>query len=59
MTDRADGESATAVDHADDDPGVEPETARDDEHLADVEEGAGCTEIWEHLSDQREAANDD
>jgi len=27
-----------------------------DEHLADVEEGAGCTEIWEHLSEQR---NDD
>ena len=27
-----------------------------DDHLADVEEGAGCTEIWEHLSEQR---NDD
>lgn len=27
---------------------------RDDEHLADVEEGAGCTEIWEHLSEKRE-----
>ncbi|WP_202614431.1 hypothetical protein [Halostella litorea] len=25
-----------------------------DDHLADVEEGAGCTEIWEHLSEQRE-----
>lgn len=27
---------------------------RDDEHLADIEEGAGCTEIWEHLSEKRE-----
>jgi len=27
---------------------------RADEHLADVEEGAGCTEIWEHLSETRE-----
>ncbi|WP_394327289.1 hypothetical protein [Halalkalicoccus paucihalophilus] len=27
---------------------------RDDAHLADIEEGAGCTEIWEHLSEKRE-----
>lgn len=27
---------------------------RDDDHLEDVEEGAGCTEIWEHLSEKRE-----
>lgn len=26
----------------------------DDEHLKDIEEGAGCTEIWEHLSEKRE-----
>lgn len=32
---------------------------RDDEHLADVEEGAGCTEIWEHLSEQREREQSD
>ncbi|WP_259371246.1 hypothetical protein [Natranaeroarchaeum aerophilus] len=25
-----------------------------DDHLSDIEEGAGCTEIWEHLSEQRE-----
>jgi len=30
------------------------ENEADDEHLADIEEGAGCTEIWEHLSEQRE-----
>ena len=29
-----------------------------DEHLDDVEDGCGCTEIWEHLSDRREAADD-
>ncbi|MFB6128435.1 MAG: hypothetical protein ABEJ47_01610 [Halorhabdus sp.] len=35
----------------------ERETERDErsqrDHLADVEVGAGCTEIWEHLSDGR------
>jgi hypothetical protein len=24
-------------------------------HLEDVEDGCGCTEIWEHLSDERES----
>ena len=24
------------------------------DHLADVEDGAGCTEIWERLSERRE-----
>jgi hypothetical protein len=23
-------------------------------HLSDVEDGCGCAEVWEHLSDQRE-----
>jgi hypothetical protein len=27
---------------------------RDDAHLSGVEVGAGCTEIWEYLSEQRE-----
>ncbi|WP_435349706.1 hypothetical protein [Haloarchaeobius sp. HRN-SO-5] len=27
---------------------------RHDEHLDGVEPGAGCTEIWEHLSEQRD-----
>jgi len=30
-------------------------TAKDNTHLADVPDGAGCTEIWEHLSDDRDA----
>ena len=29
-----------------------------DEHLADLEDGAGCTEIWEKLSEQREEDDD-
>jgi len=29
--------------------------ADDSNHLDDVEDGAGCTEIWEHLSESREA----
>lgn len=30
-------------------------SARDDGHLQDLEDGAGCTEIWEKLSEHREA----
>lgn len=26
---------------------------RDDEHLADVDDGCGCAEVWEHLSERR------
>ena len=38
--------------------------ATDDEpvdrgHLDDVEDGCGCTEIWEHLSENREEPADD
>jgi len=29
-----------------------------DEHLNEVDDGCGCTEIWEHLSERREAAGD-
>lgn len=31
----------------------------EDDHLADIEEGAGCTEIWEHLSEKREREETD
>jgi len=31
-------------------------TRNDDDHLADVETGAGCTEIWETLSERRDDA---
>jgi hypothetical protein len=37
------------------------DTSTEDEHLEDLEDGAGCTEIWEHLSEHRgeEMAGDD
>ena len=28
-------------------------SADDAEHLSDIDDGAGCTEIWEHLSEER------
>jgi len=37
------------------------EEAEDDvrNYLSDVEAGAGCTEIWEHLSEERDGATQD
>lgn len=32
---------------------------RDDAHLRDVEPGAGCTEIWEHLSEDRDEQDEE
>ncbi|WP_276275571.1 MULTISPECIES: hypothetical protein [Haloarcula] len=29
------------------------------DHLEDVEDGCGCTEIWEHLSEERDRPADD
>lgn len=43
MTDQTDVDSRDA----------DEQTSRDDDHLADVEPGAGCTEVWEHLSELR------
>lgn len=38
---------------------VPDETAvQDDDHLSDVPDGAGCTEIWEHISENREDAEE-
>ena len=28
---------------------------RADAHLADIDDGSGCTEIWEHLSERRDS----
>ncbi|WP_255170720.1 hypothetical protein [Natrononativus amylolyticus] len=33
---------------------LECDEKRDDAHLRDVDVGAGCTEIWEHLAETRE-----
>jgi hypothetical protein len=30
----------------------------DADHLDDITDGCGCTEIWEHLSEEREANAD-
>jgi hypothetical protein len=35
------------------------QTSDDGDHLREVPQGAGCTEIWEHLSDRREAEEAD
>jgi hypothetical protein len=53
---------ASDPDHDDSDPDHDEhdrdrdasERARDDAHLQDVDPGAGCTEIWEHLSETRD-----
>ena len=29
------------------------------EHLDDLQDGCGCTEIWEHLSEKREGNDED
>lgn len=34
---------------------AKPDEKTRDDHLNGVEDGCGCTEIWEHLSEQREA----
>ncbi|QLH83868.1 hypothetical protein [Halosimplex pelagicum] len=52
--DNADGDAADA---GTDDNRVDEESvgaeAREDAHLDDVADGCGCTEIWEHLSEER------
>ena len=44
----ADAESETGGDNGDGDGSDEGS------HLDDIEDGAGCTEIWERLSERRE-----
>jgi hypothetical protein len=29
----------------------------DTSHLDNIEDGCGCTEIWEHMSDEREQSD--
>ncbi|CQR48973.1 MULTISPECIES: hypothetical protein [Haloferax] len=36
------------------DPSAEAEDEDPAAHLKDLEDGAGCTEIWSHLSESRE-----
>jgi hypothetical protein len=39
--------------------GTERDRPDDSEHLDDIEDGAGCAEIWERLSERREAAREE
>jgi len=41
------------------DESEESDADRERSHLSDVEDGAGCTEIWEHLSERREDEDDE
>jgi hypothetical protein len=45
------GRSVETDDDPDDDP---DDDDRPDGHLRDLDPGAGCTEIWEHLSAERD-----
>jgi hypothetical protein len=35
------------------------EEARDEDHLEDIDDGCGCAEVWEHLSERRGSEDDD
>lgn len=50
------GQGGYTAEDADEHP--EKDGERDDEHLSDVPDGAGCTEIWEHLAERREDETD-
>lgn len=47
----ADATPATADDDSE-------RTDRDDAHLQNVDPGAGCTEIWEHLAGERDGGDE-
>ncbi|MFB6128437.1 MAG: hypothetical protein ABEJ47_01620 [Halorhabdus sp.] len=38
---------------------AESDRETDSEHLDEVPDGCGCTEIWEHLSDERAPLEDE
>lgn len=54
MTENSEGVATPSEDPDDDDDDDEATDART--HLSDVTPGAGCTEIWEHLSETRDDA---
>ncbi|MFW6382593.1 MAG: hypothetical protein ACOCZD_00970 [Haloferacaceae archaeon] len=47
-------EPAETEPNQDPDGGTGPDPDGERDHLEDVEDGAGCTEIWERLSERRE-----
>lgn len=54
MTEKSETATASAQVDAERD-----DDAEEHNHLSDVEAGAGCTEIWEHLSETRDGATQD
>lgn len=47
------GVSRTEADATDEELNASDDTEPRTDHLDDIEEGAGCTEIWDHLSEKR------
>ncbi|ELZ56581.1 MULTISPECIES: hypothetical protein [unclassified Haloferax] len=57
MTGEAELEPESELDReadAEADPSAEADDEDPAAHLKDLEDGAGCTEIWSHLSESRE-----
>jgi hypothetical protein len=55
MSDRGDSQAADKErEDTETEASAEGEAEPDASHLDDVEDGAGCTEIWERLSERRE-----
>ncbi|WP_281193581.1 hypothetical protein [Halorubrum sp. F4] len=54
--DRENGSTAEGTDHENGETDSTPSEAATEEgdHLEDLKDGAGCTEIWEHLSENRD-----
>jgi len=53
-TDDADDPDAPDPDpDSDPDPNPDPDEV-DTSHLDDIEDGCGCAEVWEHLSEERD-----
>ena len=50
---RPDAVDSDAEDLGAETPDERDSAERDDDHLADVPVGSGCTEIWEHLAERR------
>lgn len=51
--------SEVVMDSSDAENAERDEAAEARNHLSDVEAGAGCTEIWEHLSETRDGTTGD
>ncbi|EMA60001.1 hypothetical protein [Halorubrum kocurii] len=56
MSERGDAQATDEErEDAETEPNAEGEAEPDASHLDDIEDGAGCTEIWERLSERRES----